>query len=326
MKLCCFFHHLNDTHSILFEFFALNAAEDDYIYLNVEREEVVEAIDSADEGDDIQYDTERQNENIFVGDYNEEFKFKSVEDQLSIPLVSCESNQGNVAHLMESDQGNHEDSTDMLDVKGEFKLKIEFMDEKENIPVVTFDPNLENDRSSRGSGSIMQQSSSSLITVNQSKRIGGNFKCKHCDFSFNSKTTLKKHQPVHANGKLIGVKADLNGMYRCTLCIRRFTNVCNLSKHMKVHNNNQYLYDCVRCMRQFDLVRDRNRHESQCEGRYYECHLCKVYVAKLKIHMQYHMRTHSGAKPFLCLACNKFFQTKSGLRQHMNIIHSRIDS
>lgn len=182
-----------------------------------------------------------------------------------------------------------------------------------NISFVVFDPNKENGRSAAAtddSCEAHQTSTSSNAHNIQSDRSV----VKH---------NFKQHQRTHAQENSVTIKAHSNEIYRCTQCIRRFTDMRHLNLHMKTHKSNQYLYNCSRCMRKkFVRKADKDRHERRCKCSHYECHLCKVYVTRNKSHMENHMRTHSGVKPFHCVACGKSFQNRSGLRNHLNSVHS----
>lgn len=262
--------------------------------------------------------------------------------------VEAESNDGNVDGTMieicdsdddgttKTNKKNSDDTrigTANVDHENEVKPSVKYepnadsASELVDIPLVEFDPSKENNRVV--SVLIKAQNSKTHRTnadSNQSKSsvVGKRFKCEHCDRSFQFKCILKHHQPLHANGNLIGIKADSNGLYKCTHCIRRFSDVHHLSRHIKLtHRNDQYLYDCAHCMRQFVRKANKDKHENQCNGHHYECHLCKVYVTKVRNHMQRHMRMHTGATPFRCMVCRKSFQQKYSLIRHLNNIHSR---
>jgi len=50
----------------------------------------------------------------------------------------------------------------------------------------------------------------------------------------------------------------------------------------------------------------------------FHCNLCQRSFSG-KQHFEYHMRTHSGEKPFKCTTCGKAFRAKHSLKNHMRI-------
>lgn len=153
------------------------------------------------------------------------------------------------------------------------------------------------------------------------------YKCEQCDFASRHLGSFKVHRQIHVNGRFVGTKRESNGLYHCTHCIRQFINIGLLSRHMgSVHKNDRYLHHCARCLRQFTENAKKKQHESQCEGHYFQCHLCKVFVTRNEDQMQFHMRVHSGAKPFRCMVCNECFPRPLQLRYHLNTVHDRNDS
>lgn len=160
----------------------------------------------------------------------------------------------------------------------------------------------------------------SVETKNKAKHL----KCKECEYATYYISNLKRHQHVHVREKSMGVARDSSELYQCSHCIRQFAQLSHLSSHKKSHkDNNQFFYYCTRCMRRFVQTNDKDKHETKCDGHYFECYLCKIYVASRKNLMQDHMRTHTGAKPFRCPVCSKLFNIKGNLKHHLNTIHSR---
>lgn len=198
-------------------------------------------------------------------------------------------------------------------------------------PLVAFDANKPNDsvvainRKSKSSKKIRQKIPSQNPNSSGSKRVGvvKRFKCKQCSYAFTYKSHFSRHQLVHANGKLWRIKPNQDGIYQCTHCILKYTDFGKLSRHMtRSHKDGQYLYRCARCMSKFSKRADKERHEGQCTGRVYQCHLCKVFITLKRNVMQDHARTHSGEKPFECKICKKNFRQGSSLKKHMNSTHS----
>lgn len=304
-------------------------------------ENIIEIVDSDDEGLEIKYENLADTQNgeamtvssdhdviDLCGQINGESS--SVDHNTMQIKLNCDSNQGNdvlngsYSDTDSSDDLNHSEIQGNL-VQDSNETTNENADKDTSMITLDSNPGIQ-PLSKNGSSKPLSSPSTSFNGDSRSKH-GKRFKCKYCPLEFQLEGFLKNHLPVHANGKLIGVKADSNGLYRCTLCIRRFIDMGHLSTHMnEAHKNGQYLYHCTRCMRQFVQKEDKDRHESRCKRRYFECHLCKVFVSHFKQKLKRHMRTHAGSNPFLCMVCNKPFKVKYSLKRHLNTIHNRINS
>lgn len=146
---------------------------------------------------------------------------------------------------------------------------------------------------------------------------------------YRNKPKQRPHRQSLPNIRL-NANADQNTTVKlseCTQCDLKFTKFAYLSMHRtKVHLNgklkNRRLFNCTHCMRPFTSQHDRNWHETGCENRRFECYLCKVYVSRDRMHMEKHIRTHSGDRPFHCAVCGKYFGSKSYLERHISF-HGR---
>lgn len=57
-------------------------------------------------------------------------------------------------------------------------------------------------------------------------------------------------------------------------------------------------------------------------AREYECYICKVQIRNKLSNLRRHMNLHSGLVPcFVCLGCNKQYQTKGNLTKHWGQQH-----
>lgn len=308
----------------------------------LENNDVIEILDSGDEDDDAQSHSSgglvnRNTIQMKVKEHNTNRKENN--ETISMRVSGVQSKPTSTKGRTQLDKGdsNHEQAARNLMKNGSSPNGLAAMNKPRN-----------RDESDKSTSTPQSHAHSSLVPLNGNATLDGSspingISTQHLKSSPNTyqkepiqnaveshgfpvqhKRGLKCHKRI--NGKWIEIEIDSQKMLHCSYCIRRFRNLHDLSLHMKKsHENDQYLHDCARCLHQFGQKNERDRHESQCEGRHYQCHLCKVYVTTLKSNMQVHMRVHSGVRPFPCTVCNKSFQTKSYLRYHLNFIHGSMN-
>lgn len=247
---------------------------------------------------------------------------------------------------------NTDFNNDKVNIKDEFK--VEEVPDKDLLTMVEFNPNQDvGNGAAVGESSLdRSQPSTSSVVQEQSKRKGNKrfncesceygsdkhdhfrehlkihdgvkpFKCDCCGHAFRRRGNLIRHFKIHVRQKDMGITPDSkDGLYKCKLCVQSFMNANSLYIHMrKLHKNNQRFFNCVHCLLRFPRRIQKVRHETKCQRRRYECYLCKQVTACAGKARQ-HMCRHSGAKLFVCEICNMKFRFDSGLRRHLNSIHS----
>ncbi|KAL3279354.1 hypothetical protein HHI36_016860 [Cryptolaemus montrouzieri] len=179
------------------------------------------------------------------------------------------------------------------------------------------------------------------------------YKCDVCEKAFLTKQKLEEHRNVHTG----------NAPIKCTLCDESFRRHSNLVQHRNRHHLKmkkkvkdyvchcgEYFHSrkklawhkeihdskpkaCTKCNEKFIHLASLTRHMRKAHNERYlpkeersnenvECPICKgVFV---KSSLEVHIRTHSGARPYSCLICNKDFTTRWNLKLHKWTHASRV--
>ncbi|GMS81833.1 hypothetical protein PENTCL1PPCAC_4008, partial [Pristionchus entomophagus] len=143
-----------------------------------------------------------------------------------------------------------------------------------------------------------RRSSVLQIPVNKGKEddesdietTGKLFTCTQCEKTFDTAFSLNKHISVHAG-------------IACGTCGYRYKNEESLAKHFAERHPG------------LDVTK-----KSIEDVQKMRCDICGL-QCKARAHLEEHMRTHTGERPFACGKCHNTFTAASRLKYHQRNAH-----
>lgn len=108
--------------------------------------------------------------------------------------------------------------------------------------------------------------------------------------------------------------------YCCDICGVSFTAARDLRVHIRGHDESILpSYECCECKRSFLWPSHLERHMRTHTGdRPYTCYACDRQFAQVG-NLNLHVRTHTGERPYTCDACGKRFSRIDNLNTHQRI-------
>ena len=176
------------------------------------------------------------------------------------------------------------------------------------------------------------------------------FQCENCGVSFNTLSSLKRHQQRnHVAGgegskkKRVNSKGRLNlkigsKVYQCETCGKHLSSSSKLARHLRIHTGEKP-YCCSDCGRRFSFKEAFVRHQAlHKSGRFkkpkidwrealnlegiskdFKCEICDKVFQKPCV-LARHLQIHSKDAPYKCVLCGQVFKDKWSLKRH-NELH-----
>lgn len=145
------------------------------------------------------------------------------------------------------------------------------------------------------------------------------YKCDICNKAFTVSTNAAEHKYYHTGEK----------PFQCEICGKHFM----YSRFLASHRRTQHWeimtgtplvkYDCTLCNKHYTSSSGLKRHnlrKHSPEGANHGvlCDTCGKRISSME-KLKFHMRIHTGYKPFVCEVCQKAFTEKERLKEHMRV-------
>ncbi|GFN85660.1 Zinc finger protein 585b [Plakobranchus ocellatus] len=175
--------------------------------------------------------------------------------------------------------------------------------------------------------SVLENHLSEIHKLLKNTQDQGKFQCAQCLSTFGSKEAIKVHRSFHMyRKKLKEDKDDISKpdntfasyitSYFCQVCSAGFSGVSHFERHIEIHDLVSSEDKCPVCGEVFLSKSRLTRHIGK-HSKDFLCSDCGKTFAQRRMLKTHRLVHHSGANPFHCQECNKYFSSKSCLQHHM---------
>jgi uncharacterized Zn-finger protein len=142
--------------------------------------------------------------------------------------------------------------------------------------------------------------------------------CDICAKEFRTRDLMKLHRRLHIESE--------RRRFCCHFCGIGFLHKHLLAEHMYVHLDAPEL-QCERCAKLFSHPKSLLAHRKHHHGRgppekRYACNFCPRRFPAPN-HLERHVRTHTGERPFPCDLCEQRYSREDKLKEHRLKAHQR---